>query len=334
MENDIRKILVKLPKLGEEINLSFPFFTIVSEEFPRAEIHVLLEEGDYKDAFLFLPFKVKVHVRPSDKKNLIQTHQFVANYNEIFNIDLYLDIEGSFNSGFIGFNYRIPTRVGFDLGWNRHLLTNSFKVVPHALFEKKSIQLLELYLSKSFKEVKIQGPVIYSQSKENEKDEELFKTPDQPKNILIMLDNFNAVSSQINFWKDFFDSFKGIQFVIWTKEDEEIISDVFSSIDLGENKLMIHRGVNLKEFQFLISKMSGVIVNNFWAESLSAYYNLSAISFYFTDKKVAHYSFFKYRPLRFYFNKDNSSKMYYLDEEKKFDSINQVVDLIHLNFKL
>jgi hypothetical protein len=333
MENDIRKILVKLPLLGDEINLSFPFFMLLSEEFPKAEIHVLLEEGDFSSSFLFLPFKIKTHSRPRDKKNLIQTHKFVANYNEIFNIDLYLDLEGSFNSGFMGFNFRIPSRVGFDMGWNRHLLTNSFKVIPHPCFEKKSIQLLELYLKKNFQELKIQGPAIYGLTNENEKDE-LFKTPDQPKNILIMLDSFNSVSTQINFWKDFFDSFKGIQFVIWTKEDEDIISDIFSKIDLGENKIVMHRGVNAKEFQFLASKMSGVIVNNFWAESLAAYYNLSSISFYFTDKLVSNYVYFKYRPFRFYFNKDNSSKMFYVDEEKNFESINQVVDLVHLNFKL
>lgn len=331
MELEIKKILVKLPKMAEDVFLTFPFITILSEEFPKSEINLLIEEGDMT-AFLYLPFKVKVFERPKNKQNLIDTHQFIANLHDVFNIDLFIDLENTFNSAFIGFNVRSPIRIGFDMGWNKHLLTKKYKSEFENNFERRSIRLLENYLGKDFKDFKLSHPVGETQN--NEKIDKLFNEPDPPKFILIMLDNFSSVTKDIELWKNFFDSFDKTKFIIWTLNDEDIISEIFAKIDLDKNELYMHRGTFPKELNYILRKVSGVISNNNWAESLCAYYNTSVVTFVSNERKLPQFLYFKFRPLRIYFKDNLPTKLLHADEERKFESINEVVDFIHLNFKL
>jgi ADP-heptose:LPS heptosyltransferase len=331
MELEIKKILVKLPKLGDMIFLTFPFITILSEEFPKAEIQLIVEEGDML-ALMFLPFKVKAIERPSDKKNLLETHQFVANTNEIFNVDLFFDLENTFNSAFIGFNFRAKERVGYDKGWNKHLLTKRYRQEFENNFERTSVRLLELYLNKSFNDFKIAHPI--GEPQRNEKIDKLFNEPEPPKFILIMLDNFSSVTKDIELWKKFFDSFEKQKFIIWTLKDEDIISEIFAKIDLDKNELYMHRGTFPKELNYILKKVTGIVVNNTWAESLCGYYNCSFVTFSTSDKAAVTFSYFKFRPLRIFFKDNLPTHLEHIDEDRKFESMNEVADFIHFNFKL
>jgi ADP-heptose:LPS heptosyltransferase len=331
MELEVKKILVKLPKLGVNVFLAFPFITILSEEYPKAEINILVEAGDLT-AFLYLPFKVKVFERPQNKQNLIETHHFIANLNDVFNIDLFFDLENSFNSAFIGFNVRAKNRVGFDMGWNKHLLTKRYKNEFENNFERRSIRLLENYLGKDFKEFKLSHPI--GETQKNEKIDKLFNEPDPPKFVLIMLDNFSSVTRDIELWKSFFDSFEKTKFIIWTLNDEDIISEIFAKIDLDKNELFMHRGTFPKELNYILKKVVGVVTNNNWAESLCAYYNTSVVTFVSDERKLPDYLYFKFRPLRIFYKDSKPTHLIHIDEERKFESINEVVDFLHLNFKL
>lgn len=329
--NEIKKVLIKVPKLENEIFLTFPFITLISEEMPKAEIFVLVEEGDLL-AFQFLPFKVKVFERPKEKKNLIETHHMVANLNEIFNIDLFFDLENTFNSAFIGFNFRAKERVGYDMGWNKHLLTKKYKSEFDNNFERRSVRLLEQFLGKEFKDFKLAHPIGETQVVSNV--EPLFKDAEPPKYILIMLDNFSSVTREIDLWKSFFDSFENQKFIIWALENENVISDIFSKIDLGKNELFMHRGSMPKELNYLFKKMTGVITNNDWAESLCGYYNISFISFVTIERRLPEYSYFRFRPLRILFKDNIPQEILHVDEQRKFTDMNEVADFVHFNFKL
>jgi hypothetical protein len=65
-------------------------------------------------------------------------------------------------------------------------------------------------------------------------------------------------------WKKFFDLFTNQKFVIWSLDDQDAISDLFSKIDLGKNHLTMHTGFFAKEMTYLFSKVSGVVTNNIW----------------------------------------------------------------------
>lgn len=331
MEMEVRKILVKLPRPQNDVISCFPFIVTLSEEFPKSEIFIIVEEG-CSYALNFLPFKIKVFERPKIRQTLIETHHYCANMHDIFNIDLFIDLENSLNSAFLGFNFRAKERVGYEIGWNKYLLTKRFPDQPGLSIEKKAMRLLELYLGKSLSDVRI------SKSRESGQAvasiEKLFQEPVQPKFILIMLDNFPNVSKQIEMWKKFFDSFQRQKFAIWAMEDSGEISDIFASIDLGHNDLFMQNGSDSKEMIYLFSKMKGVIVNNLWAEGLCNYVGVDFMSFFDQKTDWPDYDFFRYRPQRVLFSPEGPIKYYFLDETREWAEMNQVVDQIHLNFKL
>lgn len=331
MDMEIKKILVKFPKEKNDVMECLPFLITLSEEFPKAEINIIVEEN-CSLILNFLPFKIKVFERPATKLNLIETHHYCANLNDIFNIDLFLDLENSLNSAFMGFNFRAKERVGYEVKWNKYLLTKKFQDPTNLSIEKKAMRLLELYLNKDLKDVRISK--MRESGKFIEPIEKLFQEPEPPKFIMIMLDNFPNVSKQIELWKKFFDCFQKQKFVIWSQEDEAVISDLFASIDLGHNDLYMQRGVEIKEMLYLFSKVRGVIANNIWAEGLCNYVGVDTISVYDQMIKFPSYDFFKYRPQRVVYYSESDVKYYILDEVKEWTTLNQFVDQIHLNFKL
>lgn len=328
---EVKKILVKFPRSNEDVFQCFPFLITLSEEFPKAELNVIVEEGGPL-AFAYLPFKVNVFERPASKLSLIETHHFCANLHDVFNIDLFIDLENSFNSAFIGFNFRAKERYGYLVKWNKYLLTKSLPDEPTLGVEKKSLKLLEFITGKSFSDVRV-GKTFES-GQQIEKIEKLFKEPEPPNFIMIMLDSFAHVSTQIELWKNFFDCFHGQKFVIWTLNDEDIISELFASIDLGHNNLFIQKGRNPKEMVYLFSKVKGVIVNNSWAEGLCTYFGVDSLSFCENKEGWYPYSYFRVKPQRMLFRPNEPIAYHFQEEVRQFSEMNQVVDQIHLNFKL
>jgi ADP-heptose:LPS heptosyltransferase len=329
--NQVKKILVKLPRNNNEVFETFPFLITLSEEFPKAEINVITEDGG-SSSFMYLPFKIKVFERPVHKQSLIETHHYCANLHDVFNIDIYLDLENTLNSSFMGFNFRAKERVGYEVKWNKYLLTKRFPNPIGLTTEDKSMKLLENFLQRSFSDVRISksheaGTLV-------EKIEALFKTPEPPKFMMLMLDNFTNVSRQIDFWKKFFDSFENQKFVIWTKEDEGVISDLFASIDLGKNNLYMHRGTEPKEMVYLLSKMQGVITNNLWAEGLCTYFGTEFVSILEPAENYPVYHYYKYKPRRVIMTNPESMKYFDFQDERELDSVNALVDILHFNFKL
>jgi ADP-heptose:LPS heptosyltransferase len=331
MDMDVRKILVKFPRAKNDVVRCLPFIVTLSEEFPKAELNIIVEEG-CSLALSFLPFKVRVYERPASKISLIETHHYCANLNAVFNIDLYFDLENSVNSAFLGFNFRSKERIGYEVRWNKYLLTKSYPNPENMSIGKKSMRLLEMYLKKDLKDVRISK--LRESGKSIESIEKLFQEPEPPKFIMIMLDNFANVTAQIENWKKFFDSFQKQKFVIWSMEDEDGISDLFASIDLGHNDLFMQRGADIKEMLYLFTKMQGVIVNNLWAEGLCTYIGVDSMSFLDKKEDWPFYDYFRYRPQRVLFSKEGLIKYYILDEVRELADMNQVVDQVHLNFKL
>lgn len=332
-KDDIRKILVKCPEGAEKAFATFPFLIALSEEFPSSEILLISEESDSL-AYRFLPFKLKAFERPSDKKTLLKTHQFCANLDDVFNIDLFFDLENNFNSSFMGFNFRSTHRIGYETGFNKYFLTKKFRNEEAFTLEKKCIRLLEMYCEKHFSEL------LIARSKESgqpsDTTEKLFAEPESPSFIMIMLDNLVNVTKQIDMWKDFFDSFQGQKFIIWSLKDENQISELFAKIDLGHNELFMHSGNDSKELMFVMNKVKGIVLNNLWAEGLSTFLGHNSISLLTHEPAMLpRYDYFKFKPQRFVFATPKGPIRYsYLQEERDYSSMNQIVDFLHFQLKL
>ena len=165
--------------------------------------------------------------------------------------------------------------------------------------------------------------------------EQLFKEPIPPKFIMIMLDCFKNVSSEIKRWTQFFDNFHGQKFIIWSLQDHDIISELFASIDLGHNHLYMHRGVDTKELLYLFDRVVGVVNNNVWSEGLVTYFGVNSVSLLNSSVvNLPSYKKFKFKPQRFIFFDSGVIKYKYKDEEKDYFEMNQIVDHIHFQFKL
>lgn len=330
--NEVKKIVIKCPR--EEVNVmsTLPFIVTMSEEFPKADLTLICEEGT-SSLLCFLPFKVKIYERPKHKQSLMETHHYVANLQDLYNIDLFFDLENSLNSAFMGFNLRAKERIGYEVKWNKFFLTKKYPMPAKASDEIKSMKLLENYLEKDFINVKI------SKYKETgtqiDNIEKLFKEPEPPKFILVMVDNFNNVSAEVELWKKFFDHFQKQKFIIWSQCDENAVSDLFASIDLGHNELYTQRGCQVKEMLYLFSKVKGVITNNVVAETLCLYLGIDVLSLLTKREPWPHYDYFKFRSQRILIKMEEPSiEHYFYDEVRSLKDFNQIIDQIHFNFKL
>jgi ADP-heptose:LPS heptosyltransferase len=328
---DRKKILVKVPPNKEELLQTLPFFISLHTEYPQDEIYIICEE-DCSALFIFLPFKPRVFERPKDKMTLIQTHHFVVNLNEVFNIDIYFDLENSFNSAFMGFNFRAPIRAGFEIGWNKHLLTHKYPNDETMPIEKKAIRLLENFTGKNFSETRIFNESVDLQIVE--KVEKLFEEPEQPKIVMIMLYNLESTIKEIELWKKFFDGFTNQKFVIWSLDDQDAISDIFSKIDQGVNQLMMHSGCFVKEMTYLFSKVSGVVTNNVLSEAICSYYGVTAITLMDESKPASSYAYYRFKPRRIRYKNGESEIYYHESEDREFESLGAVIDYLHFIFKL
>lgn len=328
---DRKKILVKVPPRKDELLQTFPFFITLHNEYPADEIYIICEE-DCSPLFSFLPFKARVFERPKEKMDLIQTHHFVVNLNEVFNIDIFFDLENSFNSAFMGFNFRAPIRIGFEVGWSKHLYTHRYPEEEPLPLEKKAIRLLENYTKKNFQETRIFSETVDLQMVE--KVEKLFKEPEQPKIVMVMLYNLETTVKEIELWKSFFDGFNNQKFVVWSLDNQDAISDVFSKIDLGSNNLTMHTGCFVKEMTYLFSKISGVVTNNILSEALCSYYGVNSITLMDESAPASSYAFYRYRPKRIRYKSVEPQIYYHESEDREFESLNAVIDYLHFIFKL
>lgn len=331
-EPSINKILVKCPPIYRDVFSAFPFLMALRESFPKAEVNLLCEESS-SAAFKFLPYRVRCFERPKEKMSLIQTHHFCANLNDVFNIDLFFDLENSFNSSFIGFNLCSKERIGFGIGWNKYFYTQKISQISNVSLEEKYVGLLEFYTKNSFPDLQISSG--RNEIKKVDKIEQLFKEPIPPKFIMIMLDCFKNVSNDIKTWTQFFDNFHGQKFIIWSLQDHKIISELFASIDLGHNNLYMHQGVDTEELLYLFDRVVGVVTNNVWSEGLITYFGVNSFSFLNSSvPSLPIYKKFKFKPRRFIFFDNGVIKYKYRDEEKDYSEMNQIVDHIHFQFKL
>lgn len=329
--NEVHKVLIKFPREKNDLFQCLPFLVALSEALPKAEINIIVEEG-HLPMFLFLPFKVRAFQRPKHKANLPGTHQFCANLNDIFNIDVYFDLEGSFNSAFMGFNFRAKERVGYEEGWNKYLLNRTYPPMPALEYEARAIYLLEKFTTQNFSDLKIYNR--RDSSKPDEKLEALFSAPEAPKFILVMLNDFHSIVKEIEIWKQFFNCFENQNFIIYSEQNQHAVSEILHKMD-SKNKMYMHYGEDHLILKYLLSKVCGVVTNNLWAEGMSVFHGVDTISILEKGIKYPGYQYFRYKPNRVLHDTKKIENFTSAEgEDRSLEDINQLVDQIHFIFKL
>lgn len=323
----LKKILIKLPIEFEPFSL-FAFFIDLSERFPKADIAVIGQKGQTW-IYRFLPVRVEMFELPEGKMSLLEIHQYCVNNHNLFNIDLYLDLESSLNSSFLGFNFRSRKRYGFKTGMNKFFYHKTLENNGGDA-EKKAYQLLELFVNEEV----VNERLLYHYLKPIEESNviPLFKKDTQIPFILILLKDFETVKNNINFWKEFFDSFEKQRFVIWSEEDENVISDLFLSIDLGKNELLMHKGKDVSEMQYIFKKAAGILATTPQMEGLCSYYCLDAVSLVFGEHEQFDYRRYESKPNIIIYHSEDEIEI--LQEENTLSEINELVDYLHRYFKL
>lgn len=323
----LKKILIKLPLEFEPFSL-FAFFIDLLERFPKADIAVIGQKGQTW-IYHFLPVKVELFELPEKKMSLLEIHQYCVNNHNLFNIDLYLDLESSLNSSFLGFNFRSKKRFGFKTGVNKFFYHKSLEE-NNLSIENQANQLLELYLNEEIENERLL--FHYLKPIEESNVIPLFKKDAQIPFLFIMLKDFESVKNSINFWKEFFDSFEKQRFVIWSEEDENVISDLFLSIDLGKNELLMHKGKDVGELQYILKKAVGTITTTQQSEGLCCYYCIDSISLIFGERESFDYKRYENKPNLILVHSEDHIEV--LQEESSLEDINELVDYLHRYFKL
>jgi len=120
--------LIKGPLTDQEVVSSFPLIHLIKERNPDAKISIVLDEGQ-NNLYNFLSFKVDVFFLPESKANLIGVHHFAVNLLEVFNIDVFIDLENSLKSSFLGFSFKAKHKLGYKKGMNSIFLSHKLEII-------------------------------------------------------------------------------------------------------------------------------------------------------------------------------------------------------------
>ena len=276
MENpDKKRILVRAPSSKSLVIRSFPFFHQLKNEFPDAEIHVVLGQ-EITNFFPLLPFSstLQVHPLPVEKNSLPGIHHFAYNLHDVFNVDLFFDLDDNFKSAFLGLTFRCKERVGFATGLNKLFLTKSYepRIKPLAP-DAHRVDLLERFLGKKFGAFKVAGvekKVEEDDSSslvEKSKEDNPFQELAPPPFLFVVISDLSQEKNKVAFWEEFFDGFVGIEFkVLSFCQDISAFYD-FIKRQQKKNKFHVLSMNGLDDLKKEILDAQGVVADDLtWAE--------------------------------------------------------------------
>lgn len=259
--SELKKILIRAPKKKSEAVSTFPLIHKVREEYPNSQIHIIHDQ-DHSGYYSSFPFETFTYEFNEEDVSLPGIHKYAVNQNEIFNIDIYFDLSGSFKSAFLGFSFRAKERVGYVSGLNKLFLTQ--KVEPFTSYrpDRVHLKLLEVLLEKDFSEVKINGAERSEQLKSNNI-EELVNLPDY-----FFVDS-NRLKKDREFWNDFFRFFEDQYFVIWFdstqgEEEYESIVQMFKEKE-QKNVYLVKTGPQETFLRLLVHSIGYITDNLNWS---------------------------------------------------------------------
>jgi len=269
---NIKKILVKAPSSQEDVVLSFPLLKDLRREFPSAQLNIILERSG-RDVINFFDQELILYEIPEDVKGLFDVHKFVYNQKDIFNIDLFIDLENSLRSAFLGYNFRSKYRVGVANGLNKWLLTHRMEH-SNTFFDSTGLSLLGKFLAKG------QSMELFSGNAEALAPLQDTLNGEAAKPYLaIVLDRPEMIFEQASLLNNLIKSFDDYEFHILTMFSH---SENSKELNLWYQRLPKQNNYFFGEIkdraQFLaqVIHSKGLITDQTWVGLLSTYYGVDA----------------------------------------------------------
>ncbi|MBT3585710.1 MAG: hypothetical protein HN509_12470 [Halobacteriovoraceae bacterium] len=316
------KILIKAPLLEEDVISSFPFIHKVLEIFEEPQLNIICEQGQ-EGLFEFLPEKINVFPITKEQKNVFGIHKFANSTIDAFNIELFLDLEMTFLSAFIGHSFKAKERVSYVNSLNKLLLTQSFEAPSELRKDTYYLNLLENHLKTKFEHFKIVG------NASEEPPENFFHAEEPGPFIMVVLENLIEKSL---FWEQLFNKFEEQRFMIWDFSASLEIQDFVKNLP-SKNQYLYRKGSH-SEFSDIVIHSKGVLCNQIWCGQASSYLGVSSFIWTTQVGQVPFIEYFKTHPHLIEHDYENVSKIIGPEESSTPTDLNQVVDYLHLQMKL
>ncbi len=322
--SELTKVLIRTPSKLEHVAKVFPFLQQLKVCYPESQFHLLVSENS-EIFFKALPFEVDIYVFDEAEMSLPAIHKFAVNQNDIFNIDLYFDLENTFKSAFVGFSFKAKDRVGYDNGLNKLLLTHKVEAFESFRPDKVYLKLLESFSEKNYSDLKIDGEVSKDRLS-SKKAEELINLPPY------FLIRVGDLLKKKEFWDDFFRFFEGQYFVIWfdSKNGEEKYNELqgyFKSLE-QKNKYLVKAGPEENFLRLLVHSIGFFTEDKNWSY-LGSYLDVNTYSFVKKASDLAFMEHFKGAPVLIEMNQEIPVKWISEEKSEPIETVDRLVNILH-----
>lgn len=322
--SDFKKILIKAPSERAVAATTFPLIHQIKSEFPNSQIHIIVGEGQ-ELVYKVFPFETLTYVYDEKDKSLPSIHKYAVNLHDIFNIDLFFDLEGGFKSSFLGFSFKAKDRIGYIKGMNKFLLTHREEEFNSYRPDKIPLKLLESFLEKSFSDTKICGIETTEQLKTKDI-EELVKLPPY-----FFIHSSNLLETP-EFWNDFFRFFEEQYFVIWFdptlgEEELEKTKEYFKALE-QKNVYLVKTGPEELFLKLLVHSIGYFSDNLDWSH-IASYLGVKTYTQVGKATDLPFMEHFKSTPILIEMEDGVPLKWIGPEETKPVETVDRLVNLLH-----
>jgi len=320
--------LIKGPSTDQEVVSSFPLIHLIKERNPDAKISIVLDEGQ-NNLYNFLSFKVDVFFLPESKSNLIGVHHFAVNLLEVFNVDIFIDLENSLKSSFLGFSFKAKHKLGYKKGMNSIFLSHKLESDDKKSNEnddEKFLKLFSSYVNKDYLDYKVKTFLEHKSKLDEKKNRE----------ILVVLSNTVDYKNEL---LKLFLEFEKKNFSISLINKVNLIDsgDFLKELKAqnSSNSFMPKNFLTFAELQVGIIESAIVITDIEWVSFISAYLGRDSFLLSRSNKDMPKFRYFESSPMRISF--ESGSIILNMEKEnQKVSDIKGLVDFIHkfLDLKL
>jgi len=324
----MKTFLIKGPLTDQEVVSSFPLIHLIKECHPDAKISIVLDEGQ-NNLYNFLSFSVDVFFLPESRSNLIGVHHFAVNLLEVFNVDVFIDLENSLKSSFLGFSFKAKHKLGYKKGMNAIFLTHKLESDDKKLNDNADEKFLKLfcsYINKDYLDYKVKTFLEKKSKLKEKKDRE----------ILVVLSNTVDYKNEL---LKLFLEFEKKSFLISLINKVNLIDDGDFLKELrvqnSSNNFIAKNISTFTELQVGIIESALVITDIEWVGFISAYLGRDSFLLSRNNKDMPKFKYFESSPMRISF--ENGFIILNMEKEnQKISDIKALVDFIHkfLDLKL
>lgn len=266
----MERLLVKLPPSEVEIVQSFSFFHYLVARFPEHKLDVIVNEG-FEYLIKFLPFKITAHTLPNNKNDYFGIHHYAQNLHEVFNIDIFIDLEGNMKSSYLGINFKAKTRIGPKTTIGKVFYNNPLTFdFSEGNMEENSMKLLTEVYGDDIDSVKVIGM--------EPKDEvvlNFFKVKEVEPFLLIIVDQLTDNFQSFESLKNILEHLNDVKIVVWSRFEDVHLRKLEE--DLKSEQLVFAIGMEVETLSLYFQHCRGVITEAYMWSLISSYYGIENV---------------------------------------------------------